>query len=1430
MTDLSGAGARVLVIATTAHRGQQLSPVAESYHDLQAVLVHRCGVRPDRLRSLLDPPDAQTVARTIREQARQARSVLLVHFIGQAVIGPGGELHLAVGGTDEPAPGAAEHQTLSLSALQRAVGISRASSVVVLLDVGVTGAFTVAPGRGFYVIGTASQIADSSRTPLTGALIDLLRHGDPRQPRALTLDAVYEALFHAMREHNGPLPRRYTDDGDGNSVVALNAEDPGYAAIVGQQDPAAGPCPYPGLPAFGADDAELFFGRERMTERLLSAATSGAGPLILVGPAGSGKTSLLNAAFLVRPDEDGSADRTHVSLTPGASPLRNLAAHLAAPEAAELLRDVPRRAGDMVPDRCSVVLIDQLEELFTLCPDPAERAAFVRAVTAVADKAVVVLALRADFYGHAAAHPELFAALRDNQVIVSPMSPDEQRAAIEEPAAATGWELQAGLAELIVHDLSDAGSLPLLAHVLRATWGRRAGTRLTISGYLATGGIRSAIATSAEQVYLSLDGSAREAARRALPRMVRAVELAELLDGAPDPAAAQRAIEAFTDARLVTRDRATARISHEVVQHNWPRLREWIEADRNWQRTRRQLDDDAAAWQEAQRDPALLYGASRLREATARAAESPTRAADLESGTATFVDASWRRAHRRRRRRELAVVFLAVLALLAPAGLAGAMAFHHEAQQAKDRERARLLASEADELRAHRPGLAKQLSLLAYQMDQGIGRRAMLDSQKTPGSINDQQPAVDVASGADGRTLAISTGDGVTLRGPSGSGRINGLGAGPVAVSPDGNLLAAVDNDTRDALLLWDVTDPAHPGKITAAPLTNEATALAISADGTTLHAGTSSGSILAWDITDHDAPKPRPAFDAHDAGVDSIATSPRRNLVASTSADGKVVLWNPANPVPLATFDGAPHVETWGEHTPHRVAFDPTGRVLATPGVSGGGAPSVWRIEDPRVPRRIPFADETPLEGTSSGPCTSGDVTSVAFNPKRGNLAAVCDGQWHLVDYPTEPGTGTLAATAWIDGVDDRGSAVFDPTGQRLRQATDRGIQVWDVAGPGEPGASGFLPATPGTGSQFAYRAAGKKQLIAMRNVGTNSLWDVTDRARPRKLATTPAPDMFTGEAIALAPDGEILASPELYDNGRLVGVSLRSTSHPAGEPLGMIEDLDNGIGALAFHPTKPILAVSDHHGLATMNSAPSSVRLFDLTDPAHPEEIAQLPVEAWQIDFTPDGRSLTAMLHGADATAADDPDAPKQLRGWDITDPAHPAEEWRVPLPGGLSASFAYRPDGKLFAAYDNTGLLRLWPVVGHQPSGSPVKVQIGDGFGGEAPVFSPDGTRLALVAHHDGDPSYTTRPEIWDVSTPNAPFLQHFLPGAENTSVYSLGFSPDGRTLGTTRAGAGIDLWDTDPAHVPAGLCNAVGDPITPQQWKRYLPDLPHDPPCR
>ncbi|MGW4299239.1 caspase, EACC1-associated type [Streptomyces sp. NPDC004646] len=1498
MSDLTGPGVRILLLATAEHDGPTLPAVpsvAPTHRALRTALIERCAVPSDRVRCELDPPDARFMAQAVAEEAQRADSVLLVHFVGHGLLDADGELYLAARATDRLTPGLAAHQALSFAALRQALTASRAASVVLLLDCCFSGrpvlghggsvpAFSAESTPGLYFIGSAEQLAlaapESKHTVFTGALIDVLNDGDPRGPHPMTLDSVYDAVFRTLRERQLPLPRRQSEGRSGSLVLAPN---PAVVPPEGEPKPPVAPAPgrspYPGLFPFAPDDARLFHGRERMVARLLDALREEdeeveprpPGPRILVGASGSGKTSLLNAGLLrgIRDGKlPGPTARTVVRMTPGATPLRRLAERFAVPpDGLGALRTDPERAAADLLDRMPggpdgshvVLLVDQLEELFTLSDDDdaPERTAFLRALSALAARAaLVVLALRADFYGRAATEPELLSTLRDRAVLVEPMTTAELRSAIEEPAARAGLRLDDGLAELILHEFGAmsgeepaAGALPLLSHALWETWRKREGTRLTFTGYRATGGISGALAQTADTIYDELDTEGRTVLQHLLTRLVRvgdgdspdtarSVDRTALVHGLPEKPA-RRVIERLTAARLLTHEQDTTRLSHEALIRGWPELRGWVDADRAWLRLRQQLTDDATAWNRSGRDPSLLYRGNRLAGLREQLDSAPEGTRDLDPLPAAFEDASTRLERRGVRRRQAAVALLAAFFLLATTGLIGSLVFQRQAEQAHRRDLARYLAAEAENLRTTQPGLAKQLSLLSFQMNKDAGRAALLDSRSAPGLINGGQPATDLAAGADGRTLAISSGDAIVLRTEDGPARITARSAGSVAVSRDGRTLAAVTyphNGSGPATVrLWDLTHPAKPRPTASLKADGPVGTLAFGADGKVLYGGAGAGRVLRWDLGAQAAPTALPALDARSGTIDSLAASPRRDLLAAMTTDGRITVWKVADatrPERVSTLGGAPYA-TSAPGTLHRVAFDRTGKLLAGPvTVKTEYGLGLWRLDDPGKPRRVRGgADET----YRSGNCIS-DPTSLAFSPDRDQVVGACDG-WHAWAYSADSLDHTVVAGVSVSpptGFQPTGTILFDPgRSRRLMLSTDHGVLVWYLSNLMQPGADATLPLTPGTGGQMDYRRSGHRQLIAWEGVGVNYLVDVTDLNKRRLLAVTRAPDMFTGEDIALSPDGRLLADVEVYKKGstEYVGVRLRDTTRPNAPLLSTIGDeLHNGVQVIAFSPTEPLLAISDANGYVERNRTPPTVRLFDIKDPRHPRQVGTIPSGSVELAFSPDGRTLLAPDWAVpDKTTGRT--AWSRLDSWDVTDPARPTRRWTRRLPAGSSSmDLAFRPDGKLLALYLHDGTLTLWPVTHDRLAATPVATrQIGQS---RSPLsFSPDGTRLALISTLISTGDDYTRPEIWDVRDPKNPSRESYLAEDSPGELYSVLFSPDGQRLAAVRGShtGGVDLWSITPGRLVDDLCHSVGDPISGKQWREYLPGRSYAPPC-
>jgi hypothetical protein len=305
---------------------------------------------------------------------------------------------------------------------------------------------------------------------------------------------------------------------------------------------------------------------------------------------------------------------------------------------------------------------------------------------------VVVVAVRADYYGHCAAVPGLAGLLAANHVLVGPMDEDELRRAIELPARRAGLRLEPGLAEAMVEEVAqEPGGLSLLSTALLESWQRRSGRTLTVAAYQETGGVRGAVARLAERAWQQLDSEEQAAARRILLRLAgpgegeamvrRRVPLDEVSPSGDERA--RQVLDVLADHRLLTKGAASVEVAHEALLREWPRLRDWLEDDVQGRVLHRHLIGAAQEWAAGGRDPGELYRGARLTGALDWARDHD---ADLNQLEREFLDASRaaaerevaearRRAEREARTsRRLRGLLAGLAAVLAMALVAGGLA------------------------------------------------------------------------------------------------------------------------------------------------------------------------------------------------------------------------------------------------------------------------------------------------------------------------------------------------------------------------------------------------------------------------------------------------------------------------------------------------------------------------------------------------------------------------------------------------------------------------------------------------------------------------------------------------------------------------------------------------------------------------------------
>jgi DNA-binding SARP family transcriptional activator/DNA-binding beta-propeller fold protein YncE len=467
--------------------------------------------------------------------------------------------------------------------------------------------------------------------------------------------------------------------------------------------------PYRGLRAFGEKDADSFFGRERLVERLIS-RLGHPGPqgrlLVLVGPSGSGKSSVIRAG-LVPALRQAALPRSNqwfiVTMTPGRRPFAALADAVGAvavdpPDdlVGRLSRDGLRAAVEVMADPSSqlMIVVDQLEELFSLST-PADADAFLSALADAAtdrwSRVKIVATLRADFYDPPLRHRRFGEALRLGTEVVTPMRGEELHRAIALPAETLGVTFEPGLVTAITADMSgQPAALPLLQYLLTELFEARDGATISSASYRDLGGVTGALARRAESVYTGLSDAERAGARDVFLRLVtvdpghadtrRRTMVSELEDYGG--ARIRSVLEMFGRHRLVTFDRdpitriPTVEIAHEALFTEWSRLSRWIEEARLDISARRRLGSAAREWNDAERKADLLFTGSRLESYADWIDEPPLRLTVVER---QFLEESKRAVDRqeegeRRRMRRLRRLILATGSALVVALVAGGIA------------------------------------------------------------------------------------------------------------------------------------------------------------------------------------------------------------------------------------------------------------------------------------------------------------------------------------------------------------------------------------------------------------------------------------------------------------------------------------------------------------------------------------------------------------------------------------------------------------------------------------------------------------------------------------------------------------------------------------------------------------------------------------
>jgi DNA-binding SARP family transcriptional activator/WD40 repeat protein len=1195
--------------------------------------------------------------------------------------------------------------------------------------------------------------------------------------------------------------------------------------------------PYRGLAAFDQADVDVFHGRNRLVGEVLHSIEHRRCAFV-VGPSGSGKSSVVRAGVLpaLAAGEVAGADRWFaITMTPGARPFEELEAavlQVAVHPPTTLLdqlRDPAQPLGRTIqrilpdPTATTVLVIDQLEELYTLAEEE-ERRAFLHAVAAAVrprDGALrLVTTLRADYYDAPLGDPAIAALCKRTTVAVDALTGDELSAAIVEPARLVGVTVDSDLVARMIADASvEASVLPLVQYTLTRLFDTRSDDVLTLEGYARLGGIAGSIGARAEELYGELDAEGREVCRRTFGRLVaiggaatdtrRRVRMSELQGAEADQDRVDGVIAAFVDARLLATDRdpatrePTVEVAHEALFREWPRLRGWITDDRQTIASIRHLATATESWRQTGHESELYRGA-RLVGALELADQHADR---LTTDEQSFIAASRDRADaearaQRRQNTRLRTLLGATAVLLVLALVAGALAVT-QASRADDRAAAAEDATAAGDIErlsnlASSAGAVPQdiailAGLEAYRLDPSPETLTALHWALTSkpgyrGVMGDTVIGGDITLLDDGDRIVTHTVDTIEVWDVPSRERLRSW---PIPGAEDATnhrtLRSTASGDGRllvvSAPSVTTVLDAESGERRATISHPSRALANALAPDGQQLAVALEDGTVQIHDLT---APGQLTAeFPSVDAGgnidaVTRLAWHPNGTQIALGSERGSVALWDLGRNEPTWRHEGC---TAYANLDPApALLFDTAGDRLVVTGIFGdrcqGGS-----LTDPVSVEVLESITGEPVDGGAIGsaaPTTTTTVRSLTWLDEEENVVLTSGqgGFLHAVDLATgvtsTPGEiGNFEASAALP---EHGLIVSEAAlGLDVHAVDGSDPLVRRVASPRE---------WQGTSTFPALDAAGDRLLISSFRQGAAEL----DLTEPR--AEWDRSLMIDGQSVCLALS-ELRAPGVLgvstaercsdtpwrfryrdWDFEPIEPAQTSSDDTAAGFAGGMSTDRTRRYSSGGGGPIGGGLVVKD---------VASGEALFDLDPQEGPFICCPLP------HFSLDGE-LFAVPQWAGGTRLHD---------------ANTGEE--VPFDRSVNAKL-FGPRGTWYVSVDERGTLHKRDQQSGESIGQPMPGHRG---AVQWVAHNPATRRLATTG-------FDNTARVWDLSATAAIGRP-----MDTSSIWGWpSWSEDGRYLAVpTRDG--VEIWNFDTDDWPRMACEVAGRNLTEAEWEQFGP---------